>query len=170
MKSETNGLVLQLSLLYTSWIIFIYQTGSSITRLTNPALPVWSQNPFATWKLRGRTLPTKIWTSVRWPPTTKSYEIGKRLKQFRCQLHQHFIRAFFVWKCFAKLLSNYNVAWKFFGKRISAQKLVAKCWWNWLQGSISSTFYEELLRMQILRAQKRLTTWLSFLHFWDLRA
>jgi len=35
--------------------------------------------------------------------------------------------------------------------------------------SISLTFYEQLLRTKIKKkAQERLTTWLYFLHFWDL--
>jgi len=37
-------------------------------------------------------------------------------------------------------------------------------------GSISSTFYEQLLRAQIPNAQKRLTILLSFLRFQDLHA
>ena len=36
-------------------------------------------------------------------------------------------------------------------------------------GSISSTFYEQLLRSQIPKAPKSCLTWLSFLRFWDLR-
>ncbi len=36
--------------------------------------------------------------------------------------------------------------------------------------SISSTFNEQLLWAQIPKAQKRLTAWLYFLPFWDLRA
>jgi hypothetical protein len=34
--------------------------------------------------------------------------------------------------------------------------------------SISSSFFEQLLYMQIPKAQKRVTSWLSFLRFWDL--
>ncbi len=33
-------------------------------------------------------------------------------------------------------------------------------------GSISSTFYEQLLHAKIPKAKKSLTTWLSFLRFW----
>jgi len=53
----------------------------------------------------------------------------------RCWFHQHFTSSFFVRKCFAKLFSNYSLALKFFDSRISAQKLLIKCWWNWLQES-----------------------------------
>jgi len=38
-------------------------------------------------------------------------------------------------------------------------------WRNRLLGSISSTFFEQLLHTQIPKAQKRLTTGLSFLYF-----
>ena len=37
-------------------------------------------------------------------------------------------------------------------------------------GSISPMLYEQLLRLQIPKAQKSCLTWLSFLRFWDLRA
>jgi len=40
----------------------------------------------------------------------------------------------------------------------------------WHLGSIFSTFYVQLLCTQIPTEQKRLTTWLYFLHFWDLGA
>ncbi len=36
------------------------------------------------------------------------------------------------------------------------------------KGSISSTFYEQLLCMQIPKAQKRQSSWQSFLRFWNL--
>ena len=39
-----------------------------------------------------------------------------------------------------------------------------------LPGSISPTFYKQLLRSQILKAQKSCLIWWSFLRFWDLRA
>ncbi len=42
-------------------------------------------------------------------------------------------------------------------------------WLNWNLGSISPTFYKQLLRTQILKVQKRLTPWLSFLCFRDLQ-
>jgi len=40
----------------------------------------------------------------------------------RCQFHQHFTRSFFVWKCFAQLFSCYNLALKFFVKRLLVRK------------------------------------------------
>jgi len=39
---------------------------------------------------------------------------------------------FLFWKCFAQLFSNYILGLWFFVKRISAQKLLVKCLWNWL--------------------------------------
>jgi len=50
--------------------------------------------------------------------------------------HQHFRSAFFVQKYFAQLFSNYSLALYYFGKRILAQKLLEKCWWNRLQNEI----------------------------------
>jgi hypothetical protein len=53
----------------------------------------------------------------------------------RCQFQQHFTRTFFVQKCFAQLFSTYILALYFFGKRILAQKMHVKCWWNGLKES-----------------------------------
>jgi hypothetical protein len=39
---------------------------------------------------------------------------------------------------------------------------------NHKQGPISPTFYAQFLRIQIHKAQKRLTAYLYFLCFWDL--
>ncbi len=50
------------------------------------------------------------------------------------QFHHHFMH-----KCFTQLFSNYRLALKFLGKRITVQKLLIKFWWNWLLLSISST-------------------------------
>jgi len=50
------------------------------------------------------------------------------LLESRCVLiHQYFTNDFFVQKCFAQLLSNYSLALNFFGKKMSAQKLLIKC-------------------------------------------
>jgi len=51
----------------------------------------------------------------------------------RFQFRRHFLLAFFVRKCFAQLFSDYSLALYFFGETILAQKLLVKCWWNWLQ-------------------------------------
>ncbi len=40
----------------------------------------------------------------------------------------HFTNKFFVRKFFVKFFSNFSMALKFFGKGISAQKLLVKCW------------------------------------------
>ncbi len=56
-----------------------------------------------------------------------------------------FTQAFFVQKSLAQLFSNYSLALYFFAKRILVQMLPIKSWWNWLQVSISSTFYTQLL-------------------------
>ncbi len=74
---------------------------------------------------------------LTWPQSTTSAH--------RCQFHQHFTRSFFVQKCFAKLFSNYSFALLPFSKIMLAQKLLVKCYWNWLQVSISSTFYAHIL-------------------------
>ena len=46
-----------------------------------------------------------------------------------CQFHQHFMCVFFVRKCFAQLFCTYGLG---FGETKLAQKLLVKCWWNWL--------------------------------------
>ena len=53
--------------------------------------------------------------------------------QYRCQFHQHFTCSFFIWKSFKKLFCTYCLGLYFFGGRKLAQKLLVKCWWNWLQ-------------------------------------
>ena len=44
-----------------------------------------------------------------------------------------FYTAFFAWKCFTQLFSTYILVLYYFGEKILAQKLLMKCWWNWLQ-------------------------------------
>ena len=47
------------------------------------------------------------------------------------KFHQHYTSSFFVqklWSFFLYLL----VGWYFFGKMKLAEKLLVKCWWNWL--------------------------------------
>ncbi len=48
------------------------------------------------------------------------------------QFHQHFMPTF-LYKCFVQFFSYYSLALNFFGKRISVQNLLVKCWWNWPQ-------------------------------------
>ncbi len=45
---------------------------------------------------------------------------------------------YFVQKCFAQIFSYYSLALIFFGKIILAQRLLVRCWWNWLQLAFSS--------------------------------
>jgi hypothetical protein len=47
------------------------------------------------------------------------------------QFHRHFTGSFFLRKFCAQLSRSYNLGLHFFGARISAQKLLEKCWWNW---------------------------------------
>ncbi len=56
----------------------------------------------------------------------------------------------FVQKCFAQLLSNYSLALWLFGARISMQKLLVKCWWNWLQVKPSNSQLMSSIRIRIL--------------------
>ena len=70
----------------------------------------------------------------------------------RCQFHQHFMRNFFVRKCFAQLFCSHSLAFKKFGAKILAQNLQVKCWWNLLKVSISSTFYAQLFCTKVLCA------------------
>ncbi len=48
------------------------------------------------------------------------------------------------------------------------KKLLVNCWWNQPLVSISSTFYVQLLHMQIPRALKDTDNLTEFLCFWDL--
>ncbi len=63
-------------------------------------------------------------------------DLQTRFEKFKCGHGVNFINilgaTFFVQKCFAQFFSNYSLAWWLFGKRKSAQKLLVKCWWNWL--------------------------------------
>jgi len=43
-----------------------------------------------------------------------------------CQFHQHFTRAFFVWKCFSIV-----TFWR--KKHFRTKNAHVKCWWNWRQ-------------------------------------
>ena len=59
----------------------------------------------------------------------------------RYQFHQHFTSSFFIRKSFKQLFCTYGLGLYFFGKRKLVQMLLVKSWWNWLQVSISQTFY-----------------------------
>ncbi len=48
------------------------------------------------------------------------------------------------------------------------RKIGIKCWWNWPIRSISPMFYEQLLHMQITKAQKDTGDVTVFLRFWNL--
>ena len=45
----------------------------------------------------------------------KPEDLGRMSCDVRCQFHQHYTSAFFIWKWFLKLFSNYSSAWYFFG-------------------------------------------------------
>ncbi len=47
-------------------------------------------------------------------------------------------------------------------------KLLIKCWWNWMQVSISPTFYAQILRTQITKVQEDTDNLTKFLRFYDL--
>jgi len=50
-----------------------------------------------------------------------------------CQFHQHFTRAFFVWKSFWQLFSSYMKVGKSCTKHFRTKNAHLKCWWNWPQ-------------------------------------
>jgi len=77
---------------------------------------------------------------------------------FRCQFHQHFMHVFYVQKPFVLPYSNYSLALLFFGKRILAEKLLVKCWWNWPQVEEIKSLEEEKV---ILFSKKQ--------HSWTLK-
>jgi hypothetical protein len=66
---------------------------------------------------------------------------------------------------FGSFFSSYMFVVKAVLKQHSYEKRVHNCWWNWRQVSFSSTFYKQLLLRQIPKAQKRVSTWLSFWAF-----
>jgi len=70
----------------------------------------------------------------------------------RCQIHQHFISSFFVWKCFVLLFSSNVLAPEFLAQNFHTKYARIKCWWNWRQVSISSTFSKQLLRTNVFCA------------------
>ena len=49
-----------------------------------------------------------------------------------CQFHPHFTSSFFLWKPFEHFFSTYSLGLYFLGTRKFAQKVLVKCWWNWL--------------------------------------
>jgi len=52
--------------------------------------------------------------------------------------------------------------WNFFGKSKLTQKLLVKFWWNWLQGPILPTFYEQLFGTKsIMCSLSVLKVWVS---------
>jgi len=55
----------------------------------------------------------------------------------RCQFHQHFTHASFVWKQISELFSHYFLALWLFVKRILSKKAHVKFWWNWLSMDLS---------------------------------
>jgi len=78
---------------------------------------------------------SRSWSSRSWSRSWWSRCWALRSWSFRntwYRFHQHFMPAFFVWKCFAQLFFNYILALKKFVQRILVQKLLVQCWWNWL--------------------------------------
>jgi len=61
----------------------------------------------------------------------KSLSSSKMLRQLFCQFHQHFMRAFFVRKCFAQLFSSYVLVKKALSYEKRTLKMLMKltpCW------------------------------------------
>jgi len=78
---------------------------------------------------------------------------------------------FFIWKYFFATFLYLDFGFEIFVKRILAQKLVVKCWWNWLKGKQQSqTVWMELRSskiktFQLFPAQKRsLVNWRTTNH------
>jgi len=107
---------------------------------------LWERMKRFEWRRVTGLKKTLLWLSINMAP--------KWSHVTWCKFLQHFTRNFFTWKCFSKLFFSYSLALQFFGAKILAQKLLVKCWWNWLLGLISSTFYALLLRAHIPKAQK----------------
>jgi len=88
-----------------------------------------------------------------------------RLLNISGQFHQHFTCAIFVHKCF--FCQNVQLE-KSCANHFHTKNVCIKCWWNWPKVSISPTFYEQLLCVQIPKGPKIHSSFQSFLHFWDL--
>jgi len=61
---------------------------------------------------------------------------------------------------FSQVVSIFLCFWD-----LLAQKLLVDYWWNWDQASISSTFYEQLLHMQIPKMKNTVRSSVSFYAF-----
>ncbi len=68
----------------------------------------------------------------------------------RGQFHQRSTCSFYICKLRAQLFCAYVLGLHFTGVSLTAQKLHVECWWNWLQVSISSTFYVRLIHTKVL--------------------
>jgi len=72
-------------------------------------------------------LSTIIFTCSKFPfQKYLNYIFQLAVLKYRGQFHQHFMRAFFVWKCFAQLFSRYVLAKRHFCMKNAR----VKCWWN----------------------------------------
>ncbi len=90
----------------------------------------------------------------------------------RGQFHQHFASSFFVWKFWMQLFScesfcaqlfcTYILGLYLFDARLSEQKLVLKCWWNWHQ----EAFLLYRVKRNFVKRSFFLSHFTSFEGFW----
>ena len=75
-----------------------------------------------------------VWTglSIFFSVPLSSWQLLPTWNQF----HQHFTTSFSARKSFEQLFSTHNFGLYFLGKRKFANKLLVKCWWNWLLESM----------------------------------
>jgi len=76
--------------------------------------------------------------------------------------------ALFGWKCFLKLFSIHSFVFLLLREIILVQKLIVKCWWNWLQVSISPICLRKASTRADTKSSKDSQVTRVFLHFWDL--
>ncbi len=57
-------------------------------------------------------------------PCRRHHKFVRTNENIWSQFHQRFTREFFVWKCFAQLLSNYSLCFVIFWQKLSADKWV----------------------------------------------
>ena len=77
------------------------------------------------------------WTCSERPARPNGFQESScaphRMSLARCQFHQHLTSSFFVQKSLEQLFWTNIVGLYFFGVRKLTQKLLVKCWWNWLK-------------------------------------
>jgi len=85
----------------------------------------------------------------------------------RVQLHQQFMSSFFKRKCFFCRFSLITVwLWYYLCEGILEQKLLVKCWWNWLLLSTTTTILWSYIRWPLNNDHLSTTATILGSQFW----